>query len=836
MNNINERYFRIKSSIKNKFFLKLGMISFMLIFLLCSCNKVDGNVYNDIDETDEVNQSDDIISEDIAYSNTDEAVNMVKGEVKILTGLDDVETSELFSIENTYFIKVKIHDLLLHNDYIGEGDDEYTITNYTDRELSNIEQKVSGDFYEIWRYENGDLKRILFNMEDVIYSQEDDKIIIEGAYNSYIIKLESDNKRKEKILYECYFTDILNSNNGDFTCYINGFFSVCVVDNKDNEIVLNKYIDYENEFSNENFILDINRVFFPIRMQITDTGWINNSNMAYFACYDMVNIYFVIDIDKEIVFQPCFTTGAGYEGFIDKDNGYIITGNTYYALDTDTYMIEQMKKQYNYYYLINLYTLEKFEIAKSIRTKLEPKKEDEKTIGYTASSGERVKVDITDMIGKENAYIREGFKDTLFSELSIDEADNIKPIKFNDSVYAVVGDGDNKKLIQYTENNKVNIIADKLDDINFSELGKYISLYNRSGDLIVLDNSGNKYIEDNVFNYVLNNDKLGSNNQGDENNIELGVTVWGENNDSLYILTKKDDRLKNIFEVNLVDKSISDLAYDIDCRYENIYIDISSGFVVYNTFPGSIFYSYDKEINYDVCLYVKYFHPVEKVEIVRTKGKSINFYIFGNKLNYNCIEDDDIQGDYDLARAGQVNISQKQEDTSQKQQLSLNGISLTKNIINSVYRDADNYTYEALLYALAADDDENNLYKGYFPFEEDKGFIFPLDKSKEVLTQVFGEKEYSFENVFDYDEESDIYYKNLDFGWNTGCIAENVTANISGDKLYTKFELINLWYDVDGDPVPTAIAECEITYCINKSNDKIYLRFENMEILSKLVD
>jgi len=47
-------------------------------------------------------------------------------------------------------------------------------------------------------------------------------------------------------------------------------------------------------------------------------------------------------------------------------------------------------------------------------------------------------------------------------------------------------------LIQYIENNKVNIIADKLVDINFSELGKFISLYNRSGDLIVLDNSGQR--------------------------------------------------------------------------------------------------------------------------------------------------------------------------------------------------------------------------------------------------------------------------------------------------------------------------------------------------------
>ncbi len=129
------------------------------------------------------------------------------------------------------------------------------------------------------------------------------------------------------------------------------------------------------------------------------------------------------------------------------------------------------------------------------------------------------------------------------------------------------------------------------------------------------------------------------------------------------------------------------------------------------------------------------------------------------------------------------NLSQEQEDTLQEQQLLLNGISLTKDIISSVYRGKEKYTYEVLLYALAGNVDENNLYKEYFPFDEDKGFIFPLDKSKEVVIQVFGEKEYSFENVFDYEEESDTYYKNLDFSWNTGYIAENVTANISDDKL-----------------------------------------------------
>ena len=252
MNNIHDRHFRIRSTIKNKVFLKLGMVSLLMILLLCSCNKDDGNVYNDIEV---VNKGDNIL-EDITNTNLEEVLTQVNDKVKILTGLDDIETSELFNFDNTYYVKVKRH----------------------------------GDFYGVWRYENGDLKRILHKMEDIVYNQVDDKIIIDGAHNSYIIKLGTDNDGKDKILYECYFTDILNSDNGDFTCYINDFFSICVVDNKDNKIILNKYIDFDNEFSNENFILDNNRVFLPGRMQVMEMGWINNSNMAYFACFDMSNI------------------------------------------------------------------------------------------------------------------------------------------------------------------------------------------------------------------------------------------------------------------------------------------------------------------------------------------------------------------------------------------------------------------------------------------------------------------------------------------------------------------------------------------------------------------
>lgn len=439
---------------------------------------------------------------------------------------------------------------------------------------------------------------------------------------------------------------------------------------------MNKYIDVDSEFSEEDYILDNSKAFFPRRMSVSETGWIKNSNIAYFLCHDCVNTYITIDIDKKIIFNPC----CSYEGYIDKDKGYVISGTTSVGvrMAADVYMEEEMKKQNNYLYLTNLFTLEKIEIAKSIKSSIDPKKEDDRSISYRTSSGERATLDISDMIGKNRSNIRDGFEDILIYKLNlngnnldkielkqliisndkyyqivkknmensnykyqlincyndsynvlIDEADNIQLNKFKDDVYAYVEDGKNTRFIQYTEDNKENVIIGEFDDINFSELNKYISMYNNNGDIIVLDSEGNKCFDD-----ALNNLNANFNNDNDKTNIELGVTAWDKNNDKLYILTKKDDRLSNIFEVNLINKAIKDLACNIDCRYENMYIDISKGYVIYNTFPGSLFCTYDEEFSDDVYLYLEYFNSDEIVEIVHTKGESIDYYITNNELNY----------------------------------------------------------------------------------------------------------------------------------------------------------------------------------------------------------
>lgn len=51
----------------------------------------------------------------------------------------------------------------------------------------------------------------------------------------------------------------------------------------------------------------------------------------------------------------------------------------------------------------------------------------------------------------------------------------------------------------------------------------------------------------------------------------------------------------------------------------------------------------------------------------------------------------------------------------------------------------------------------------------------------------------------------------------------------------TKFELIDLWHNVGGDPVPTAIADCDITYSIIKAMIKYTCDLKILKLYLKLI-
>jgi len=639
----------------------------------------------DEDETTKI--SDELQKEE----NQKQALNEIKDELKMLTGLDDIETSMLYDVGDIYYIKAKIHNLELENIFTTTEEGSYPSTvGYRTPYSYTEEENNAKDFYEVWRYEKGDLKRILFNISSVRHDKNDDGITINGDWNSYYIRVGIDSG-KEKVLYECHFTKILEKEK--YTCYINDFFSVCVVDNEKNEILLNKYTERNNEEGQftEDFVLDNNRAYFGSRYTAVDTDWITDSNIFFYACYDIANVFYIVDIDKKIAYEPCKSINASsHESFIDRDKGYILTGTTFTSIDMDGYMKSLMQNKNYYLYLINLYTSEICDIGKSVYTQMYPIKEDDNTISYLLPNdfqprhtmlfeGKRIKVDISDMIGKDRGAVREKIikniiprlkenyikteaGDLIISEnknymtikgyadedsfrqsliycddkndytVLYEKADSIKIIKWGEFIYADIYFEGNRSLIQYDVNNNQNTVADNVIDINLSESNKYMSIYRDNGDIVILDEAGNKYMDFNAYDYIYAASQGGINVFKDSTSI--GLTSWSRNDEKLYILTKKDDKLDNMFEINIADKSVKDLAYDIDCHYEDIHIDFLNGYAVYITYEG-------ENYNEDVFLYIKYFDTGETVELARTKGKKIYFYLSENGIEYYSWEDQD---------------------------------------------------------------------------------------------------------------------------------------------------------------------------------------------------
>ena len=164
-----------------------------------------------------------------------------------------------------------------------------------------------------------------------------------------------------------------------------------------------------------------------------------------------------------------------------------------------------------------------------------------------------------------------------------------------------------------------------------------------------MDSDGNEYFEGNVYNDILNSVNV---IVADKTNMELGITIWGKNSDALYILTKKGDKLGNIFEVNLLDKSIKDLSSGINCLYDNLYIDPSKGYVVYSTYPYTSPDKNAEKFKDDVYLNLKYFNSDEIIEVAHVKGENIKFGIYNNVLDYIYRENNEyVDGNYTISES-----------------------------------------------------------------------------------------------------------------------------------------------------------------------------------------
>lgn len=605
-------------------------------------------------------------AESSSYGNDENiktALEAVKLKSQLVSETKVGEVSELFHFDEVYYISVKIPEKTLTED---------------------MTYKYTGDSYEIWRYENDQAKRILAGLDKVDYIEKSGEIIFIGAENSYIVKLNDEKnseQNKGEILYECYFTNILNRDDGAYTCYINSFLSVCVVDNEKNELVLNQYLPEIGSYDDltfyekkDDFYLDNNKTFFRRNYpDIDEFGWIEDENIAYYHTEGMLSNYILLDMDREKVFN-IKTYG---KSFINPQKACIIADDSKINLDIIGFNQEQLKKNYSNIYLLNILTEEKIYLSKVFSPHILGMELNNNTFTYNTIFDEKREIDISNCIDKDRKNILHGFNSEIDSKYGLEKVTSVEMIKQNDiyyqtvkvekngnefmqlysmtdnkyeqvvesarnidihshagNLYAYIEDDANDRLISYMPDGSIKTINGSFTDIDFDDRGKYISLCDKFGNIILLDENSDIYYEDNIF-------ASDTYDHYDESNIEdihIKNSVWDENSENLYIFTEKDGYLANLFQVNVGDKSIKDYAENINCRYDNLYFDVVNKYALYTTYPYII--NEDSSAKFDdvVDLCVEYLDRNEIVKIASVKGKEIQFTFNENTVNYSYNE------------------------------------------------------------------------------------------------------------------------------------------------------------------------------------------------------
>lgn len=667
---------------KIKMFIVLCVLSSM-IFLVTSCTD-DYRKNNDIENPSEnsndtgvttsaaigYNGDTNTTSAAITYDSGDkpdnqtvtsnEALQVVENVAKMLTHVDDIKCSNILNVGDVYYIKVVVADKYLDYD-----------CKYSD--IDSYHDNFGDETIEIWRYEKNKARRILYNMKKIDYTMENNIIKFSGYENYYMVKCDDD---MQNIKYECYFTDILNNRSGDKTCYINACYSVCVVDNTRDEVIMNKYMPEpikadENLLTEaEDFVLDNNRCFIANRYSyICNMAWLDESKICY-TVNDMVIFYALVDLNKKMI--GCDVI-SGHSTF-DLDDAVIIENGSAVTLDITSSNNLEMEKENISFNLYNMLTNEKIFLGKTFGTLAHIHYEAPVLI-YGSPMGRDIAIDISDYIDKDrkklidkcvsrierehditdvknkqleridNTYIEsiEGkntsdeiicqlyyFQDDLCQCIARN-ADEIDMYRFNGDEYVYVECADKSRMIHFMQNGEINIIEGKFIDINFEETGKNISLCSEDGNIIILDELGKEVLKENIFEY---SSKNGVDDELSLDEVEISTSIWDENAENLYIFTSKEGALYNFFKIDMVNDNITDLAFDIDCRLNNIYFNVKRNYILYYTYPYDIqTYTHDK-VDRDVFLCIKYLDTGVIDEIYRTHGESIYFWFYDDEIGY----------------------------------------------------------------------------------------------------------------------------------------------------------------------------------------------------------
>lgn len=567
-----------------------------------------------------------------------------------LSTLSDVSITDTFVVGDNVYAVIKFPN--------------YEISYHEEYELLDETYKCS---YELWKYSDSIAKRLVYGAVDFKindYKEYDGAscLLVTGGYSKYLIKYKDnkDNLEKREMIYECEFSEYKSS--GQYTCFINNDESVCVIDNNDN-IIFNKIIKEEGD--EEDF-------WYPTVRFVSNY----NFNKALDKVYIVTSVNYVYElyvadlITKKLKYYG-YTVASQTRDVINYDKDYVVCDNSIFQGDMDSHIDELNKKEFINLKLINIRTSEEFILDKNLNSAFKVEQIDDNTIKYINNFGEEVTMDISKYVSDDREQIKQNIIDFLnnneFDSYSEKVITNMQMYNVADEYYAKIdlenSDGSslyelwhynkdgkisnviphcdnmeclytgNKIYVQWRNesdsefvsivNGAIKFIAD-MDDIKFVNMNTdYICGYDLSGNVIVIDNNDNIIMYKNILKDI---------DVKSENNLEISLGVLCKDSKHVVLLIKDTvtNMLEDIFIININDNIIEKIPLDINCKYDELFLNLQKGFIIYNSYDA-----YDSEGNTTQTkeLHLYAYNLFNKKQLEVTKGEASKFYFFINSEN-----------------------------------------------------------------------------------------------------------------------------------------------------------------------------------------------------------
>lgn len=491
---------------------------------------------------------------------------------------------------------------------------------------------------ELWKYEYDNCKRLIYNQTNLsIYNMVENNgyLMILGLkeHPGYIVKF---NENKDT-LYESKFQGFSKSPDGRYTLAYNRDNSFSVIE--DDKLIIS-YDFNKND--------DINTFWQNTIVELGQYWWDLEFNKLYIFISSGINPMYSIycaDLNtKEVKYYGSVKLHYFQMKDINKELSYICLDDSKLSLDfnPDRYCADLFTYKKFTNYLFNLRTNEKIYLAnKAIYGYIEI---NNNLVKYTQAtkhtysngeiSGEPIKltIDISPYIDENRVnYIKEIKKSIIENHnTSINEKNIELGLIFssNKGNYQIVKINEIDDSFYYElwkiDDNKYEKIVDNTNAIFITNNQEYLCTVSKYGEFKIYDKN---------FDCIMN-EKIYSENLLKRYNLEsleIGDYYVMKFDKNIFIAIKSDENLADIVNVDLVNKKISSIDYELNCNYDNYFINPENGYLVYQTGPSIVkhdeLYNTKKASQFDLkeSLIVINLITLEQEEISRDK---LDFYVY----------------------------------------------------------------------------------------------------------------------------------------------------------------------------------------------------------------